>query len=124
MALSSAEDHAPECALSKPPVDSMIEMVAAKHENEDDESGQHAVWICLLPCLHDGFTERPGPSVDMPCPLQEQHGSTDGAIEQRLVQRGHPHWMPGVESSSDGRHVEQHNNLREDKSEDYRRQEG
>ena len=102
----------------------MIEVVAAIHEAEDNEFSQHPVSIHLFPCLYEGFAEGPGFLVKMPGSFCEKYGSTEGAIDQRLVQCGHQDWMSGVEMGGEGRQVEKHNNLCEGKGEEHSRHEG
>ena len=122
--LSSAKDNVSEFVWSKTAVYSMVEVVAPKHEADDDDFGQHAIWIHMFPRLHDTFAERARLSVEMPCSFREEDWSADGAIEQRLEQCGDPDWMSSVEMSGDGRQVEKHDDLREGKRANHRRHEG
>ena len=110
--------------MSKTAVDPVIEMVAAKHKADDDDFGQHAVWIHMFPRLHDAFAEQAGLSVEMPCPFCEEDRGADGAIEQRLEQCGDLDWMSHVEMGGDGCHIEKHDNLSEGKRCNHRRHEG
>ena len=83
--LSSAKDNVSEFVWSKTTVYSMVEVIAAKHEADDDDLGQYAVWIQMPPHLHDGFTHHPHLSVEMPHSLRNQYGGADDAIKQCLV---------------------------------------
>src|SRR6188508_3344581 len=59
----------------------------------------------------------------MPYPLDEEDGSADGAIKERLAQRSNPNGVAVVEVGGEGSHVKEHNHLREGERADHRRHE-